>query len=227
MSEWNAMTYEGKDTILRVVRERDRAACSRWPSRPRTGTSRPPATAGRRADVVGHIVDTTEGYFKAFDAAQGRGAVPEPHGLLVMSELANAGAKAFSGLPQAEMIAAAARRRRTHAGDPRAARSGRLDRLHGHPRLHGPGAGVPLRGRSAHGLRRALLGHPAGPAGMSHALSARPPTCSCRSCSRSGRARCARAPGRTRSPSGSGSRATTPGTTGSRSGRDGHELRAR
>ncbi len=62
MTEWNAMTYEGKDTILRVVHDEaerffaladrpDRweapTACTNWSTR----------------DIVAHIVDTTEGYF--------------------------------------------------------------------------------------------------------------------------------------------------------------------
>ena len=103
MSEWNAMTYEGKDTILRTVRnEAERmfvlaerpdkwdapTACDRWTT----------------ADIVGHIVDTTEGYFKAFDAARGTGDVGPPHGLPVMSELANEGATAFRGVSQDEMV---------------------------------------------------------------------------------------------------------------------------
>lgn len=73
------MTYEGKDTILRVVRNEaermfalaDRpeawevqTACPGWPTR----------------DVAAHIVDTTEGYFKAFDAAHGTVEIPTPFG---------------------------------------------------------------------------------------------------------------------------------------------------
>src|SRR4029079_9825314 len=103
MSEWNAMTYDGKDTILRAVRhEADRVfdtgerpetwdaatACDRWSTR----------------DIVGHIIDTTEGYFRAFDAARGAGEVPDPHGLAVMAKLANNGATAFRGVPQAELM---------------------------------------------------------------------------------------------------------------------------
>ena len=55
-------------------------------------------------DVVGHIVDTTEGYFRAFDAARGSGEVPEPYGLPLMSQKANEGATSFRGVPQAEMV---------------------------------------------------------------------------------------------------------------------------
>ena len=73
---------------------------------------------------------------------------------------------------------------------PRAARPRRLDRPDGHPRLHGPGAGVLLRRRPADGLRRALVGHPAGHRSRRTACRATPPTCWCRSCSRSGRAPC-------------------------------------
>src|SRR6185437_16128378 len=69
MSAWNAMTYEGKDTILRVVREEAErmfamaeapgaweapTACSDWQVR----------------DIIGHLVDTTEGYFKSFETAR-------------------------------------------------------------------------------------------------------------------------------------------------------------
>ena len=70
MSEWNAMTYEGKDTILRVVRDEAEQmfalaeAPEPWDA--------PTACAGwATRDIVGHIVDTTEGYFSAFDAARG------------------------------------------------------------------------------------------------------------------------------------------------------------
>src|SRR5262245_46291231 len=104
MSEWNAMTYEGKDTILRVVhREADRlfemadrpgawdapTACEGWTTR----------------DIVAHIVDTAEGYFRAFDAAAGRGEIPDPHGLAIMSQKVDEGAKALHDIPQPELMA--------------------------------------------------------------------------------------------------------------------------
>jgi len=103
MTQWNAMTYEGKDTILRVVREEAEglfalaeqadawdkpSACTEWSTR----------------DIVGHIVDTTEGYFSAFDAAHGTGSIPEQYGLTVMSEKVNEKATAFRGTPQSEMM---------------------------------------------------------------------------------------------------------------------------
>ena len=56
-------------------------------------------------DVVAHIVDTTEGYFRAFDAAHGNGEVPAPYGLAVMGQKVDEAATAFRGVPQAEMMA--------------------------------------------------------------------------------------------------------------------------
>ena len=103
MGAWDATTFEGKDTILRVVRqeaeqlfamvaspevwERD-TACLRWSTR----------------DVVGHIVDTTEGYFAAFDAARGGREADVPFGLPAMSQLAGDRAIAFRNASQSEML---------------------------------------------------------------------------------------------------------------------------
>jgi uncharacterized protein (TIGR03083 family) len=103
MGEWDATTYEGKDTILRVVRreadglfamvaapevwERE-TACAKWSTR----------------DVVGHLVDTTEGYFAAFDAARSNADASEPYGLPAMSQVAGDRARAFRETSQAEML---------------------------------------------------------------------------------------------------------------------------
>ena len=161
MSEWNAMTYEGKDTILRVVRdEAERMfALAEDPD----AWDAPTACDGwTTADIVGHIVDTTEGYFSAFDAARGKGEVPAPHGLPAMARAGERGRDGVPRRPAGGDDGAAAHRLRQDAGHPRAARSGRVDRLDGHPPLHGPGPGVLLRGWPADGLRRALVGHPPG-----------------------------------------------------------------
>ena len=99
MSEWNAMTYEGKDTILRVVRseaqrffalasppeawERPTVSCPGWTTR----------------DAAAHILDTTEGYFAAFDSARGGSAAPDAHGLPNMSRLVNERATALRTVP--------------------------------------------------------------------------------------------------------------------------------
>jgi uncharacterized protein (TIGR03083 family) len=104
VSEWNPMTYEGKDTILRVIRDEANqmfalaespgawdapTACENW----------------KVKDVIGHIVDTTEGYFRSFDLARAGADAPAPHGLLVMHDKAGASAKSFDNLSQPEMMA--------------------------------------------------------------------------------------------------------------------------
>ncbi|HZI98477.1 MAG TPA: maleylpyruvate isomerase family mycothiol-dependent enzyme [Actinomycetales bacterium] len=103
MSEWNAMTYEGKDTILRVVRnEAERLFAL---AEPESAWEAPTACDGwTTKDVVAHIVDTTEGYFAAFDAARGTGEVGEPYGLAAMSRTVNEKATAFREVSQAEMM---------------------------------------------------------------------------------------------------------------------------
>jgi uncharacterized protein (TIGR03083 family) len=97
------MTYEGKPTILRVVREEAERMFA-LAERPEVWESPTACTDWTTRDIVGHLIDTTEGYFRAFDAARGTGQVPEPHGLAVMAKLANEGATAFRGVPQAELM---------------------------------------------------------------------------------------------------------------------------
>ena len=68
MSAWNAMTYEGKETILQVVR--DEAERMFAMAEARGAWEAPTAcTEWQVRDIIGHIVDTTEGYFKAFETA--------------------------------------------------------------------------------------------------------------------------------------------------------------
>ena len=103
MTEWNAMTYEGKDTIMRVVRhEAERMFV--LADRPEAWEAPTACEGWSTRDIVAHIVDTTEGYFRAFDAARGTGEVPPPYGLVVMGKKVNEAATAFRGVPQAEMM---------------------------------------------------------------------------------------------------------------------------
>ncbi len=103
MSEWNAMTFEGKDTILRVVKDQAghmfalaeqpgaweaKTACENWEVR----------------DVIGHLVDTMEGYFKAFEVARSGATAENAYGLLGMHERAGGEARSFRHLSQADML---------------------------------------------------------------------------------------------------------------------------
>jgi uncharacterized protein (TIGR03083 family) len=103
MGAWDATTYEGKDTILRVVRD-EAAGMLAVASPPDAWTRGTACTDWSVRDVVGHIVDTTEGYFAAFDTARA-GADPQPPiGLPSMHEVAGQRALEFRPLSQAEML---------------------------------------------------------------------------------------------------------------------------
>ena len=107
MSEWNAMTYEGKDTILRVVR-REAGEMFTLAEQPGAWDAPTACESWKVKDVVGHIVDTTEGYFRAFDTARAGAEAPAAHGLLVMHEMAGSSARALDDeLTQQEMMARA------------------------------------------------------------------------------------------------------------------------
>jgi uncharacterized protein (TIGR03083 family) len=56
-------------------------------------------------DIVGHLVDTTEGYFTAFDTARANGTAPDPLGVRGMNEHVDRGALAFRDTPQDELLA--------------------------------------------------------------------------------------------------------------------------
>jgi len=103
VTEWNAMAYEGKDNLLRVVRrEAERffalagepgaweasTACPEWEVR----------------DIVGHLIDVTESYFVGFDAARGGPTAPDALGVRVMQQRLDEGAKGHRALSQTEAI---------------------------------------------------------------------------------------------------------------------------
>jgi len=103
MGGWNAMTFEGRDTILRVVRQESdqffdlASAPDAW--------ERPTACPEWQVrDVVGHLVDTTESYFIGFDAARGRGEASDAYGLPGMADRVNTQALSLRDVPQDELI---------------------------------------------------------------------------------------------------------------------------
>jgi uncharacterized protein (TIGR03083 family) len=104
--EWNAMTYAGKDTILRVVREEaDRMfALAGAPGAWNAPTA---CESWQVKDVIGHLVDTTEGYFQAFEVARSGAEAPAAYGLAGMHQRAGETAQAFGELSQADMLARA------------------------------------------------------------------------------------------------------------------------
>jgi uncharacterized protein (TIGR03083 family) len=103
MSTWNAMSFEGKDTILRVVRHEAEQFFAMvdhdevWES---------PTGAGhwQVRDIVAHIVDTTEAYFVAFDAARSHTEVEPAYGLPGMAARVDQMATALRSEPRAALV---------------------------------------------------------------------------------------------------------------------------
>jgi len=54
--------------------------------------------------VIGHLVDTTEGYFRAFEIARKGADAPDAFGLIAMHERAGQSAQSFHNLSQQEMM---------------------------------------------------------------------------------------------------------------------------
>jgi uncharacterized protein (TIGR03083 family) len=102
-AQWDATNPASKEKLLQTVREEaermlDLAAVpENW--------EKPTASGHWQVrDIVGHMVDVTEGYLEAFQIARAGGTAPAPHGLLVMAQLLDDHAQAFRSIPQAEMI---------------------------------------------------------------------------------------------------------------------------
>ncbi len=55
-------------------------------------------------DVVGHLVDTTEEYFRGWEVATSGGTASDPLGLRDMAKLVDEGAREFRKVPQAELV---------------------------------------------------------------------------------------------------------------------------
>lgn len=103
MSEWNGMTYEAKDNMLRVVREQAEGMFAL--AEPKDVWTMPTnSTDWQVRDVIGHIVDVTEGYFVGFDAARAEQEGPEAHGLQIMAKRLDEHAQEFRELSQQEML---------------------------------------------------------------------------------------------------------------------------
>ena len=103
MCSWNAMSPEGKDTILRVVRQE---ADGFYALAGEPGAWEAP-TGSREwevRDLVGHLVDVTENYFERFDAARGGLEVEPAYGLPGMAARLDQQAKSFRDISQEELV---------------------------------------------------------------------------------------------------------------------------
>ena len=102
MNDWDATNYAAKENLLRVLRREADALFEMAENGPWTGKTA--CTEWETRDIVGHLIDVTESYFVAFDAARSGSAVADPLGLRVMQESLDAGAKEHRGLTQSEAV---------------------------------------------------------------------------------------------------------------------------
>jgi uncharacterized protein (TIGR03083 family) len=106
MTEWNAMTYAGKDTILRVVQD-EASRMFALAEQPGAWDAPTACESWKVKDVIGHLVDTTEGYFRSFEIARADSADPGAFGLAGMHERAGESAQSFPGLSRDELLSRA------------------------------------------------------------------------------------------------------------------------
>src|ERR1700681_1813405 len=98
----NPMAAEGKETVLNVMR-RDRAKFTRMVEDPKNWNVMTRCTGWETRDLVGHMIDVMEGYFKNWDAARA-GKDGTALGLQVMGETLNDHALDFRKLSREEAL---------------------------------------------------------------------------------------------------------------------------
>jgi uncharacterized protein (TIGR03083 family) len=104
MGEWQFSDFASKGNLLRTVREQSDAMLD-LASDP--GRWEDPTASGhwQVRDVIGHLVDTTEGYFEGIDVAQSGRAAAEPLGVRDMNKHVDEGARALRDVAQADLLA--------------------------------------------------------------------------------------------------------------------------
>lgn len=98
----NPMDYSGKDTVLDVVRT-ERAKFYAIIDEPQNWRVQTRCTEWEVRDIVGHMIDVTEGYLSRWEMAR-KNEPAEALGLQVMGEKLNENAQAFRELPREEAI---------------------------------------------------------------------------------------------------------------------------
>src|SRR5438067_4028284 len=99
----NPMDYNsGRDTVLDVART-ERAKFYNIIDDPNNWYVQTRCSEWEVRDIVGHMIDVTEGYLSRWDMAR-KGEVADALGLQVMSERLNENAQAFRSLSREEAI---------------------------------------------------------------------------------------------------------------------------
>ena len=99
----NPMAAEGKDTVMEVLR-RDQKKFFDLVEDPKNWNLQTRCTEWEVRDLVGHMIDVTEGYLKRWEAAR-KGETPGALGLQVMGEMLDDHAKEFRSLSREDALA--------------------------------------------------------------------------------------------------------------------------
>lgn len=102
-AQWDATNAANKDRLLQVVRS-EAERLLQYAESPANWEAPTASGHWQVRDIVGHMVDVTEGYLEGFRIAREGGTAPEPHGLRVMAQRLDEHALAFRSLSQAEML---------------------------------------------------------------------------------------------------------------------------
>jgi uncharacterized protein (TIGR03083 family) len=102
--QWDATNYAAKDNLLRVVREEAESffALAEVPENWEAPTS---SGHWQVRDLVGHLVDTTEGYIERFETTRGGGTAEALAPLTEMASTADQRALEFRNVPREELLA--------------------------------------------------------------------------------------------------------------------------
>lgn len=98
----NSMDFSGKDTVLDVVRKESNDFFSLVDD-PKNWNVQTRCTEWEVRDLVGHMIDVTEGYLMRWDKARNNEPIGTA-GLLVMADSLNVHAQSFRSLPRDEAI---------------------------------------------------------------------------------------------------------------------------
>lgn len=99
----NSMDYSGKDTVLDVIRT-ENARFFKIVDDPKNWNVQTRCTDWEVRDMVGHMIDVTEGYLMRWEKARQSEPI-DTAGLLVMGASLNKAAQSYRSLPRAEAIA--------------------------------------------------------------------------------------------------------------------------
>src|SRR5438105_6671601 len=99
----NSMDYSGKDTVLDVIRT-ERSKFFDIADDPQNWYVQTRCTEWEVRDLVGHMIDVTEGYLSRWELAK-KGEGADAAGMLVMGEMLNDHAKEFRSLSREDALA--------------------------------------------------------------------------------------------------------------------------